>query len=93
MKQQDLTDMRVGWQKVVDSDIPGYPNTIYVFEEHGQITAVSNQKQGQGTLIETIHRSVPKLLITKDALPVKGEPPDYNVLYEGTGPLHHQEKP
>jgi hypothetical protein len=47
---RDLEDMRRGWQKVADN----YRMTLYVFEHHGQYTAVSQEGIGLGKLVETI---------------------------------------
>jgi hypothetical protein len=56
-QQQDLEHLRIGWQKVVDQR--RYGTTIYVFEYHGQYTAVMNPNQGVGTLVEKIHARTP----------------------------------
>jgi hypothetical protein len=51
IKANDLTDLRVGWQRVADE----YKMTIFVFSAApGEWQAVTNKSQGVGGLVETI---------------------------------------
>jgi hypothetical protein len=82
---RDLEYLRVGWQKVVDCG--KYGNTIYVFRVGDRLSAVTNRSQGVGDLLEEIHAAKPATPPGKDAMPVKGAPADYSVLYDGVNPF------